>query len=133
MGIGQIIKMLMKRDKLSAPVLAKKLGKSDQTVRDMLGKDDIHTSVLRDLAVIFNVPISIFFEDKETINSISINGNNNALAGIGNGKTRIKQSNNASSEEAKDQEIIHLKNLLDEKERLIGEKERLINILMNNK
>lgn len=126
MGIGQIVKMLMKRDKLSAPALAKKLGKSDQTVRDILAKDDIHTSVLRDLAVIFNVPISIFFEEEETVNSIIVNGNNNAFAGIGNGKTRIKQSNNASSENSKDQEILHLKNLLDEKE-------RLINILMNNK
>lgn len=123
----------MKRDKLSAPALAKKLFKSDQTVRDILAKDDIHTSTLRDLAVIFNVPISIFFEEEETINSIIVNGNNNAFAGIGNGKTRIKQSNNASSENSKDQEILHLKNLLDEKERLIDEKERLINILMNNK
>lgn len=61
MHIGLIIKELMGKEKIDAPTLAKKIGKSKQAVYDMLDKEDLNTSVLRQLAGIFNVPITYFF------------------------------------------------------------------------
>ncbi|MBO5330953.1 MAG: hypothetical protein J6A72_01030 [Alistipes sp.] len=53
----------MSREKIDAPTLAKKLGKTKQAVYGMLEKDDMNTSILRALADIFNVPVAIFLTE----------------------------------------------------------------------
>ncbi|TWV64108.1 helix-turn-helix domain-containing protein [Parabacteroides distasonis] len=63
MDIGLKIKELASKEKLEIPELATKLGKSKQAVYDMLSKQDLNTSVLRELASIFNVPITAFFQE----------------------------------------------------------------------
>lgn len=63
MNIGLRIKELSSKEKLEIPELATKLGKSKQAVYDMLSKQDLNTSVLRELASIFNVPITAFFQE----------------------------------------------------------------------
>lgn len=63
MDIGLKIKELASKKKLEIPELATKLGKSKQAVYDMLSKQDLNTSVLRELASIFNVPITAFFQE----------------------------------------------------------------------
>lgn len=63
MDIGLKIKELAIKEKLEIPELATKLGKSKQAVYDMLSKQDLNTSVLRELASIFNVPITAFFQE----------------------------------------------------------------------
>lgn len=56
----------MGQEKIDAPALAKKLGKSKQAVYDMIDKQDMNTSVLRELASIFSVPLTYFVtEDNE--------------------------------------------------------------------
>lgn len=62
-GYGLKIKELASKEKLEIPELATKLGKSKQAVYDMLSKQDLNTSVLRELASIFNVPITAFFQE----------------------------------------------------------------------
>lgn len=62
--IGLKIKELMSKEKMDAPALAKRLNKSKQAVYDMLEKQDLSTSVLRELADIFNVPITYFLTDE---------------------------------------------------------------------
>lgn len=67
MSIGLKIKKLMSQEKIDVPTLARQIGKTKQAVYDMLGKDDLNTSILRQLSVVFNVPISYFFEEKECV------------------------------------------------------------------
>lgn len=62
--IGLKIKELMSKEKMDTPALAKRLKKSKQAVYDMLEKQDVNTSVLRELADIFNVPLTYFFTDE---------------------------------------------------------------------
>ena len=61
MCIGLKIKELMRKEKIDAPTLAKRMGKTKQAIYDMLDKDDLNTSILRQLSDIFNVPITYFF------------------------------------------------------------------------
>lgn len=63
MGIGLKIKELMGQKKIDSVRLAKRLGKTKQAIYDMLSKDDINTSVLRELSEIFEVPIAYFFDE----------------------------------------------------------------------
>ena len=69
MDIGLKIKELMSKEKLDAPTLARRLGKSKQAVYDMLEKTDLNTSVLRNLAEIFHVPVTFFLTDEATDNN----------------------------------------------------------------
>ena len=66
MDIGLKIKELMSKEYLDAPTLARRLGKSKQAVYDMLEKTDLNTSVLRNLAEIFHVPVTFFLTDETT-------------------------------------------------------------------
>lgn len=72
MDIGLRIKQLASKEKLEIPELAIKLGKSKQAVYDMLSKQDLNTSVLRELASIFNVPITSFFQEEGEASSSNI-------------------------------------------------------------
>ena len=63
MCIGLKIKELMSKEKMDAPALARRLGKTKQAVYDMLEQDDLNTSILRTLAGIFNVPVTFFLTD----------------------------------------------------------------------
>lgn len=54
----------MGKEKMDAPALAKRMNKSKQAVYDMLEKQDLSTSVLRELSEIFNVPITYFLTDE---------------------------------------------------------------------
>lgn len=65
MCIGLKIKELMSKEKIDAPTLAKRLGKSKQAIYDMLEKSDMNTSLLRELSKIFGVPVTFFLTDKE--------------------------------------------------------------------
>lgn len=67
--IGLKIKELMSKEKIDSPELAKRLGKTKQAVYDMIEKQDLNTSLLRELSEIFNVPITTFFIDKEETDS----------------------------------------------------------------
>ncbi len=128
MEIGLKIRELMIQEKLEIPEVAKKLGKTKQAVYDMLDKKDVNTALLRDLSKIFNVPITVFFEESP-VSQVS-NGNSSVVVGRDN-------NGNISTKECQDQlddalcEIKHLKDEINGKDKLIHEKERLIDVLMN--
>ena len=65
-SIGVKIKELMSKEKMDAPALAKRLNKSKQAVYVMLDKEDVSTSVLKELAEIFHVPVTYFLTDNKT-------------------------------------------------------------------
>lgn len=128
MEIGLKIKELMIKEKLEIPELAKRLGKTKQAIYDMLDKKDLNTSLLRDLSSIFNVPITVFFEEEAITQNTT--GNSNVVVGRDN-------NGNIAVAECQDKledamlEIRHLKTLIENKDKLLEEKERLINVLMN--
>lgn len=68
LNIGLKIKELMGQEKIDAPELAKRIGKTKQAVYAMLDKEDINTAVLRDISKVFNVPITFFFGDSSQEN-----------------------------------------------------------------
>lgn len=63
MGIGEKIKNLCERDNISLAELARRLGKTRPAIYEMVEKEDINTSILRDCSKIFNTPISYFFDE----------------------------------------------------------------------
>lgn len=116
MEIGLKIKELMVKEKIDIPELAKKLGKTKQAIYDMLEKKDVNTSLLRDLSSIFNVPISIFFEEEPITNNTT--GNSNIVVGRDNNGQISAIDCRKELEEAK-LEIKHLKERLKDKEEMI--------------
>ncbi|WP_291584881.1 helix-turn-helix transcriptional regulator [Bacteroides sp.] len=69
MNIGLRIRELASKEKLEISEIAEKLGKSKQAVYDMLSKQDLSTSVLRELSVILRVPITAFFQENNDFDS----------------------------------------------------------------
>lgn len=129
MKIGLVIKELMLKQNIEVADLAKRLGKTKQAVYDMLDKEDVNTSLLRELAAIFNVPITIFFDDSVN-NNQSNTGNNSIVLGQNNNVDSLNLDYKEKLESAL-VEIKHLKEVIDAKDKLLQEKERLINVLMN--
>lgn len=129
MKIGLVIKELMLKQNIEVADLAKRLGKTKQAVYDMLDKEDVNTSLLRELAAIFNVPITIFF-DNSVNNNQSNTGNNSIVLGQNNNVDSLSLDCEEKLESAL-VEIKHLKEVIDAKDKLLQEKERLINVLMN--
>ena len=64
MHIGLKIRELMSKEKIDAPTLAKKIGKTKQAVYDMLEKEDVSTAILKQLSDIFKVPVTFFLTDE---------------------------------------------------------------------
>lgn len=129
MKIGLVIKELMLKQNIEVADLAKRLGKTKQAVYDMLDKEDVNTSLLRELAAIFNVPITIFF-DNSVNNNQSNTGNNSIVLGQNNNVDSLNLDYKEKLESAL-VEIKHLKEVIDAKDKLLQEKERLINVLMD--
>lgn len=63
--IGLKIRALMSKEKIDAPTLAKKMGKTKQAIYDMLEKEDVSTAILKNLSSIFNVPMTYFVTEEE--------------------------------------------------------------------
>lgn len=67
--IGLKIKELANKENLDVSQLADKLGKSKQAIYDLFAKEDVHTSILRELSAIFNVPIITFFQEEGEVSN----------------------------------------------------------------
>lgn len=129
MCLGLKIKALMSQENIEVSELAIQLGKSKQAIYDMLEKNDLNTSILRDLSKIFEVPISYFFEDNNSTNP-NTKGNSNVVVGRdSNGNIQLDKCHDDL--ETALREIQYLKALIKEKDERLDEKERLINVLMN--
>lgn len=116
MCIGLKIRKLCEKKNLPPTELARYLGKSKQAVYEMLDKQDLNTSILRQVAAYFNVPISYFFDEPQqpTITQTIERGDNNTqTAGVA--------------------DDLLLREKISNLEKLLAEKERLISVLMEKK
>jgi len=112
MGIGFIIKDLADKKNLSAVDLARLLGKSRQAIYDLMEKDDVSTAIVRQCSEIFDVPPSYFFQE----GGAQAVAKDHSIAAINSTVTPAESSC---------QEKITLL------EKLVEEKERTIQILLN--
>lgn len=119
-----IIKDLADRQNISLKDLAEELDMTPDGLQKMMKRNSTKTETLEKIAGILGVQAGIFFDGYNSANQL-INGDGNTASIFGN----ITAEDMAN----KDKEIIHLKALLSEKERIIEEKERLIQILMSKK
>lgn len=119
-----IIKELADKKNISLKDLATELKITPDGLQKMMKRNSTTTETIEKIASILGVQAGIFFEGYNSANQL-INGNGNTASIFGN----ITAEDMAN----KDKEISHLKELLAEKERVIEEKERTIQILMNQK
>ena len=104
---------------------AKELGISVGTIKNICAGKDTKISTLETICNYFNMPIGALFTEVRDIYHSVTNGNGSAASVYGN--AIVGELSN------KDKEIEHLKQLLREKQNIIEEKERTIQILMKNK
>ena len=127
MHIGNKIKEEVSKRNISVTDFAKLINKSRPYTYSIFEKENIDTELLIHISSVLNSPAS-FFEDITP--SVMQNGTKNVLVGRDN-------NGNISTNECQDKledamiEIKHLKAVIEGKDKLLEEKERLINVLMN--
>lgn len=104
------IKDLCERKEGGIKRLAEEIGMSEQNLHHCINLNKIQAGELEKIAQIFEVPIGYFFDGAPSSQSI-VNGDGSAASIYGNATAGIVEN--------KDKEIEHLKQLLEEKERLI--------------
>ena len=127
MHIGNKIKEEVAKRNISVTDFAKLINKSRPYTYSIFQKENIDTE---HISSVLNLSPTSFFEDITP--SVMQNGTKNVLVGRDN-------NGNISTNECQDRledamiEIKHLKAVIEGKDRLLEEKERLINVLMNKK
>ncbi|WP_259341759.1 helix-turn-helix domain-containing protein [Bacteroides thetaiotaomicron] len=128
MHIGNKIKEEVSKKNISVTDFAKLINKSRPYTYSIFEKENIDTELLIHISSVLNLSPASFFED--ITHSVMQNGTKNILVGRDN-------NGNISTNECQDKledallEIKHLKAVIEGKDRLLEEKERLINVLMN--
>ena len=128
MHIGNKIKEEVAKRNISVTDFAKLINKSKPYTYSIFEKENIDTELLIHISSVLNLSPASFFED--IIPSVMQNGTKNILVGRDN-------NGNISTNECQDKledamiEIKHLKAVIEGKDKLLEEKERLINVLMN--
>lgn len=114
----QIISDLLKKKNMGKAQFCELVGITDQTLRQIQTRNSTKTDILERIAHVLNVPIGYFFGEHP---GIVISGENNQ---VHNGQ------GNQIMMTPEQREIEHLRELLTEKDKVIDEKERLIQFLM---
>lgn len=119
--------LLMIRDiaeskSISLRTLATRIGISEDGLQKLMVKGSTKTSTLEAIARELEVSAGIFFDGYPSSVHSVVHGDGSAASVYGNATSGISD---------KDKEIAHLNALLEEKERVINEKERTIQILIN--
>ena len=128
MHIGNKIKEEVSKKNISVTDFAKLINKSRPYTYSIFEKENMDTELLIRISSVLNLSPASFFEDITP--SVMQNGTKNILVGRDN-------NGNISTNECQDKledallEIKHLKAVIEGKDRLLEEKERLINVLMN--
>ena len=128
MHIGNKIKEEVAKRNISVTDFAKLINKSRTYTYSIFEKENIDTELLIHISSVLNLSPASFFEDITP--SVMQNGTKNILVGRDN-------NGNISTNECQDKledamiEIKHLKAVIEGKDKLLEEKERLINVLMN--
>lgn len=127
MKIGKL-QALMSQRKINNSSLASLSGLSDVTISKILNGADAKISSIERIAEALNVPVGYFF-DESAANQVN-SGKSNVMVGRdNNGQISVSKCQDRLEDALL--EIEHLKDIIDGKDKLIDEKERLINVLMN--
>jgi transcriptional regulator with XRE-family HTH domain len=113
-----IIRDLCDLNKITIRELASLIGKNESSIQAMIRSGATNTKTLEDIASILKVSPSVFFEKKADLNINQI-GKGNIAAMYGNVAIDGLQK-----------EIEYLKQMIIEKEKIIQDKERTIQILL---
>lgn len=122
------LQLLMSQSKINNSNLASMSGLSDVTISKILNGADAKISSIERISEALKVPVGYFFDDSPVsqVNS----GKSNVMVGRDN-NGHINMAECQDKLEDALLEIEHLKELIDGKNKLIEEKERLITVLMN--
>lgn len=124
-NIGNEADKIIRERRLKKKDIAEKMGISDVYLSQLFKKDSIDAKLLEKLSHAIRVPITFWFEEKDIKNLSIAAGAGSAASIYGDAITGELAS--------KDKEIEHLKMLLMDKDIIIEEKERTIQILLKNK
>lgn len=111
---NELDRILSSNRRIKKKEFAKKINMSDVNLSKIFKKESIDSALLERISKTLNIPISFWFDEKADIPKITQTGNGNKSQ-VGNGNVIVESQAN---------EIEHLKQLLEEKE-------RTIQILMN--
>lgn len=126
MHIGEKIKDIIDSNEVNVTDFAKKINRSREYVYTIFKKEEMDTGLLKQIAKALSVPVVCFFEEEEVYENNQIG----KISGTGN---RVQQGHVNVMLESQEREIENLKLLLTEKDNVISEKERLIQILMKGR
>lgn len=116
-----LISELIKHKKMMIGDFCEQSQITNQTLREIIKRNSTKTDILERIANVLNVPVGYFFNEHS---GIVVNGKNNQVhSGQGN---QIMLS-------PEQREIEHLREIIKEKNNLLEEKERLIQMLMQTK
>jgi transcriptional regulator with XRE-family HTH domain len=127
MHIGNRIKEEVAKKNMSVTDFAKLINKSRPYTYSIFEKDNIDTGLLIQIANVLDMSPSVFFED--IIPDVMQGGSKNISIGRDN-NGHVTTSEHKNKIEDPSLEIKHLKEMIAEKDKLIEEKERLINVLL---
>lgn len=113
------INELLKRKKISQKDFCERVGLTDVSLRRIIERNSTKTETLEKIAESLNVPIGYFFGEQSGI----------VISGVHN------QVHNGQGDQImmtpEQKEIEHLRAIIEAKDKIIEEKERLIQILIN--
>lgn len=115
---GKILKQKLMELNKTQKELSELLGITAQSVNAILSAKDVRSGTIEKIALVLNVPVSFFFGEMGLNQHAVANGNKSVAA--------INSNVSASSEEV-------LKERVKSLETLVAEKERLINVLMEER
>lgn len=120
------IKKISEKKGVSIRKLAESIGMSVQNLHRCIRVNQIQAHQLEQIAHLLEVPVVCFFDEEVVCENNKIG----KVSGTGN---RVQQGHVNVMLESQEREIENLKLLLTEKDKVISEKERLIQILMKGK
>ncbi|WP_418894192.1 helix-turn-helix domain-containing protein [Limibacterium fermenti] len=113
---GEKLKVLLNRKGISPGEFAARLGISESSVFKYYNKNSFDSDLLEKFCSELHVPITYFFDEEEkTGNTTKVKGDHNNVASGINSQVTILENDI----QAKETEITHLKQIINEKERLI--------------
>ncbi|KAA6351892.1 hypothetical protein EZS27_000841 [termite gut metagenome] len=128
MHIGNKIKTEITNRRILITDFAKLINKSRSYIYSIFEKENIDTELLIQIANVLEIPVSSFFD--EEILSVYQNKTSNVVVGRDN-NGRISMADCQEKLNEALFEIRRLEEIIEGKEKLLEEKERLINVLMN--
>lgn len=128
-SIAQKLEALIRNHGVTKVELASSIGLTSQTIANILNGADAKVSSIQKIAAYFGIPAGYLVDE---VPLQSTKGNSNIVVGRdNNGNITMAECQNQLDDALK--EVKHLKEVIDAKDKLLQEKERLINVLMGNK